>query len=148
MFRVVIAVLLLLAPPAGAGSPQERFHKWWLGPPAKELGLTEDQSSRIETIYQAGIPRIQTVGQDLESARKDLNTLIAGEKTTETDVIRQLLRVQAAQNEFNRQWTLMNFRFYQELRPDQRQRLRAMRDQERRGGRRGDPPQRPPQIKK
>ena len=151
MFRVAIAFVLLFSLPAAAGSPQERFRKWWMGPSAKELGLTADQSARIEAIYQTSSPRVATAQQDFENAQKELNTLIAADKTTETDVIRQLVLVQAARGEASRQLTLMLFRFYRELSPEQRLKVRAMfdrrRDQQRREGRRGEPPQRPP-IKK
>ncbi len=152
MFRVVIVFLVLLfSLPAGAESPQERARKWWMGSSAKELGLSDQQSSRIEGIYQSSFPRIHTAMQDVENAQKELNRLISGEKTTEMDVVRQLNQVQAARNERDRQVTLMLFRFYQELRPDQRVKVRAMfdarRERERREGRRDQPPQRPP-IKK
>jgi hypothetical protein len=73
----------------------------------------------------------------------------SGDRTTETDVIQKLIQVQAASNEINRQFVLMLFREYRELRPDQRVKVKEMfdrRDQDRRGRGRGDPP-RPP-IKK
>jgi Spy/CpxP family protein refolding chaperone len=151
MFRVAIVFLVLFSLPAAAGSPQERFRKWWMGPQAKELGLSDQQSSRIDGIFQTSFPRIQTAMQDVENAQQELNRLISGDKTTEMDVVRQLNQVQAARNERDRQYTLMLFRFYQELRPDQRVKVRAMfdarRERERREGRRDEPPQRPPTKK-
>ncbi len=150
MFRVAIAFVLLFSLPAAAGNPQERSRKWWLGTQAKELGLTADQSTTIDRLYEAAIPRVHTAMEDFQTAQRDLNKLIAGDKTTETDVIRQLVQTQAARNEFDRQVTLMLFRFYQQLTPDQRVKVRAMferREQERREGRRGDPPARPPRKK-
>lgn len=147
MFRAAIVFLLLFAVPAGAGAPQERFRKWWTGPQAKELGLTNDQSARIDKIFETSAPRIHIAWQDAENSRKELNQLIAGEKTTETDVVRKLNQAQAARSEADRQFTLMLFRFYQELSPEQRKKVQAMFDREqRRGGRRGQPP--PPPIKK
>ena len=146
MFRAAIALLLLFSLPAAAGNPQERSRKWWIGPQAKELGLSEQQSSRIDGIYQASLPRIETAMQDLESAQKELNRVIAGDMTTEIEVIRQLNLVSTARAERDRQFTLMLFRFYQELRPDQRVKVRAMferREQDRREGRRGDNPRAP-----
>ncbi len=141
MFRAAIAFLLLLALPAGAESPQERFRRWWIGPDAKELGLTNEQSDRIDKIFQSSAPRIHLAAEDAANSRRELDRVIAGDKTTETDVVRQLNLAQAARNELDRQYTLMLFRFYQELTPEQRQKVKAMSDREqRRGGRRGQPP--------
>ena len=146
MFRAVIAFLLLLAWPATAAPPPQGF-KWWQGPRAKELGLTSDQSAKIEEIFQAALPRLKTAGEDADRLQKELSRLISADKTTEMDVVRQLNQVQAARNELDRQRTLMLFRMYRELSPDQRKAV-ARWEHERRGGRRGEPPQRPPQIKK
>jgi Spy/CpxP family protein refolding chaperone len=158
MFRAAIAFLLMFVLPAGSlalrangrsEAPQD--HKWWQGQRAKELGLTGDQSARIERIYQAALPRLESGGEDVKQSQKELSRLVSADKTTEVDVVRQLNQVQAARNELDRQWTLTLFRFYRELNPDQRLKVKAMfdarREQERRGGRRGEPPQRPP-IKK
>ena len=163
MFRAVIALLLVSAVPAAAQSrqgrpaqdrtsasrptpdrpPQDR--KWWQGQRAKELGLAVDQSARIEAIYQAALPRLESAGEDVKQSQKELDRLVSADKTTEVDVVRQLNQVQAARNELDRQFTLMLYRFYRELNPDQRLKVKAM--FERRGGRRGEPSQRPP-IKK
>lgn len=147
MFRAAIVFLLLFALPAGADSPQQRSRKWWTGPTAKELGLTDEQSAKIDAIFETSMPRIRMANQDFQSAQKELNKLVAGDKTTETDVVRQLVQTQAARSEMDRQYTLMLFRFYRELSPEQRLKVRAMfdrREQERREGRRGQPTERPP----
>ncbi len=153
MFRAIVAFLLLIALPAtvfaghsdGRGEPPQD-HKWWQGQQARELGLGADQSARIEDIYQAAFPRIQAAMAKLEQAQQDLNKLVAGDKTTEMDVVLQLSQVTGARAEVSRQMTLMLFRFYRELTPEQRLKVKAMfdarRERERRGGRRGDPPQR------
>ena len=169
MFRAVIVLLLLSAVPAAAQSrqgrpaqdrtsasrpspdrpPQDR-HKWWIGLQAKELGLSKDQSDKLEGIYLQVFPRIQSTMQDVDTAQRELDKLVAGQRTTEVDVVRQLNLVQVARNEMSRQYVLMLFRMNRELTPDQRAKAKALRerrDQERRGGRRGEPPQRPP-IKK
>ncbi len=152
MFRVTIGLLFLLcvmASTAAAGLPQQR-PKWWQGDQARQLGLTSEQSANIEKINQESMPRLQLANQDFERAQKELNDLIMADRTTEVDVVRQLVQVQAARNEFNRQWTLMLFRIYRQLTPDQRRKVDEIRQQERREreGRRGDPPQHPPQRKK
>jgi Spy/CpxP family protein refolding chaperone len=169
MFRAVIVLFLLSAVPAAAQSPQRHpaqdrtsvtrpspdrppqdRHKWWIGPQAKELGLSKDQSDKLEGIYQQVFPRIQAAMQDGESAQKELDKILAGDRTTEVDVVHQLSLVQVARNEMSRQYVLMLFRMNRELTPDQRAKAKALhdrREQERREGRRGEPPQRPP-IKK
>jgi Spy/CpxP family protein refolding chaperone len=177
MFRVAVVLVLaaLWAIPAGAQTqqrgrtpavrPADRSgasrdasqrdrHKWWLGPDAKEIVLTNDQSQRMEAIYQQALPRIQSSMQDADAGQKELDKIIAGDRTTEDDVVRQLNKVQTARNEVNRQYVLMMFRMNRELTAEQRakaqairDRLRDRREQERREGRRGEPPQRPPTKK-
>ncbi len=167
MLHAVIVLVLLSVAPASAQppqnppprrpvdrtaqdrSPQDR-HKWWVGPQAQELGLTADQSQRIEAIYQSVFPRIQSAMQDVDASQKELDKIISGDRTTEVDVVRQLNLVQVARNEVNRQLVLMLYRMNRELTPEQRAKAKALRDRremERREGRRGEPPQRPP-IKK
>ena len=166
MFRAVIALLLLSAAAVAAQSPPSRpaqartsatrptpdrqsqdRHKWWIGPQAKELGLSREQSDKLEGIYQQVFPRIESASQDVDAAKKELDKIIAGDRTTETDVVRQLNLFQVARNEMSRQYVLMLFRMNRELTPEQRAKAKALSDRrelERREGRRGEPPQRPP----
>lgn len=136
---------MMFAIPAAAGPRQER-PRWWQGQQAKELGLSTEQSTKIEEIAQNSLPRIRTAMDDWEGAQRELDKMIAGDRTTETDVVRQLNKVQAYGNEVTRQRTLMFFRFYRELSPEQRLKVKAMferRDQDRRGRGRGEPSTRP-----
>lgn len=165
MFRVAILLVLVTVastfaqpapqttPPAseavqqrtgrpGPSSPQAR--KWWQTETTRaELGLTQDQSARIEDIWQQSVPRLTSSSDDLERSQRELSRLISSNDATEMDVIRQLVRVQAVRNEADRQRTLTLFRMYRVLTYDQRMKLKALRErweQERRS-RRGEPPQ-------
>jgi Spy/CpxP family protein refolding chaperone len=132
-----------------AGQPQgppQRFKWWQTEQTKKELGLTNDQSSKIEEIWQAAVPRLQATFQDIDRYDQQLSKLLSANETTEMDVIRQLNLVQVAKNEADRQRTLMLFRMQRVLNFDQRMKLKAMRErweQERGRGRSGEPPQRP-----
>lgn len=148
MFRAALVALAMLASVASVaaaeGPPQD--HKWWQGQRARELGLTKDQSDKIESIWSTSYPRFQAAMDDFQGAQRELDRLLAGDRTTEGDVVRELVKVQGLRNEASRQLTLMLYRFYRELSPEQRQRVKAMFDRQReeqRRGRRGDPPQRP-----
>ncbi len=169
MFRLAIATVLLIASPlvaapqgpedqssaaqrpshdqavrqtSGAASAPQGF-KWWQSDRFKaELGLTTEQSARLEAIFQAAIPRLRATFEDVDRLEKQMSKLISANDTTEVDVVRQLNQVQAARNEADRQRTLMLFRMQRELTPEQRAKFKAMRDrweQERREGRRQEP---------
>jgi Spy/CpxP family protein refolding chaperone len=121
--------------------------KWWQADDTKaQLGLTNDQSVKIEEIWQAAVPRLRATFDDIDRYDKQLSKLLSANETTEMDVIRQLNLVQVAKNEADRQRTLMLFRMQRVLTYDQRMKLKTLRErweQERGRGRRGDPPPRP-----
>ncbi len=128
---------------AAAAAPAPQGFKWWQNDRFKaELGLSNEQSAKLEEIFQAAMPRIRATFEDVERLENQMSKLIAANDTTEVDVVRQLNQVQAARNEVDRQRTLMLFRMQRELTPEQRAKFKAMRDrweQERREGRRQDP---------
>jgi Spy/CpxP family protein refolding chaperone len=162
MFRLALAALLLIASPvvaasqpapspdqavrqASASAPTPQGFKWWQSDRFKaELGLSNDQSLKLEAIFQGAIPRLRATFEDVDRLEKQMSKLISASDTTEVDVVRQLNQVQAARNEADRQRTLMLFRMQRELTPEQRTKFKAMRDrweQERREGRRQEPPE-------
>lgn len=164
MFRAIIfSVLLGLAATGAAaqgnrpggpppqGPPQGPF-KWWQADETKaQLALTNDQSAKIEEVWQAAIPRLRAAGEDIDRYDKQLSKLLSANETTELDVIKGLNLVQVARNEWDRQRTLMLFRMQRVLTYDQRMKLKSLREkweQERGRGRRGDPPARPTTIRK
>lgn len=142
------------APPQGASAPQG--FKWWQSDNTRnELGLTSDQSAKIEDIFQSVMPRLRLAFEDIDRGERQLSKLISANDTTEVDVVRQLGVLQVAKNEADRQRTLMLFRMQRVLTPDQRTKFKAMRERwqqerEQRGrrGTDGPPPSAIAQTKK
>ena len=125
--------------------PPQRFKWWQTEQTKKELGLTNDQSTKIEDIWQAAVPRLQSTFKDIDQYDQQLSKLLSANETTEMDVIRQLNLVQVAKNEADRQRTLMLFRMQRVLSYDQRMKLKALRErwEQERGRGRGEPSARP-----
>jgi Spy/CpxP family protein refolding chaperone len=157
-----VLAMLLLAAPAGAQPPrqpaaghpergiasaaggQERqppqSRKWWQNPRAAELGLTAEQSKRIEEIFQTTLPTLRTCNSELEKREARLNAMVSASDVTEGDVSRLIDQVEASRSEMSKARTLMLFRMYRLLTPEQRERVKAMYEQWDRDRRRGPEP--------
>ncbi len=135
-------------PPGGrperltSAQDQPPSRKWWQNPRAAELGLTAEQSRRIEEIFQATLPALKTCNSELEKREARLNTMVSASGMTEAEVSRQIDLVEASRGEMSKARTLMLFRMYQVLTPEQRDRVKAMYEQWERDRRR------PPEPKK
>jgi Spy/CpxP family protein refolding chaperone len=147
---LILAVPALAQPPrhpqAGRGehatTPQEQppSRKWWQNPRAAELGLTQEQSRRIEEIFQATLPALKTSNSELEKRQARLNAVVSASGVTEADVSRLVDLVEASRSEMSKARTLMLFRMYQVLTPEQRERVKAMYEQWERDRRRPPEP--------
>src|SRR5215467_4785685 len=104
--RVVVSVgmLLLMAaplalqaqnPPAQQpnGQPAPRFAWWRDERYQKHLGLTSDQVSRLEAMWQAALPELRKGRDDLDRQEAELSRLIES-NADESVVTRQVDRVE------------------------------------------------------
>ena len=109
----LIAVALLLAvPAAGQGS------KWWQSDHyKKELGLTAEQSRRLEDIFQAAVPSLRVQKRALDQAEAEFERLV--EKGDDGAVMEQVGRVETARAELNKSRTMMLLRMRRVLTSDQ-----------------------------
>jgi len=103
-----------------------------------ELQITDQQSDRIEHIWQKGLPKRTEARDLLEKLDADLTKMIV-DGADESAVIAQIDKVEAARLEVNKNRDLMLYRMNKVLTPEQRVKLdakaKAMREQrERRGG--------------
>jgi Spy/CpxP family protein refolding chaperone len=110
---VFIAALLLLASPvAGQG------FKWWQSDLYKrELGLTAEQSRRLEDIFQAAAPNLRIQKKALDQAETEFERLV--EKGDDGAVMEQVGRVEIARAELNKSRTMMLLRMRRVLTTDQ-----------------------------
>jgi Spy/CpxP family protein refolding chaperone len=130
--RVVAAAALvtLCAAPALA-----QRGKWWQNDQfRRELGLTAEQTTRLESIFQKHQPRLREHMRALDQAEDELNKLI--EKGDDASVMAHMGVVEAARTELNKTRTLMLLRMRRSLTADQWATFTALaneRNQRRRG---------------
>jgi len=135
-------------PPAGRGdhggrgegdSRGERKH-WWIDPKLRaDLGITDQQSTSVEQIWQKSLPSLREAREKLAKMDDTLSKMIA-DGVDEAKVIAQIELVENTRAEANKARTLMIYRMNKVLKPEQRAKVKAMfeqNDPNRRGGRPG-----------
>ena len=131
--RRLLAVLFVALSAASASAfSQAQPFPWWKA--VRDLGLSPDQSQKIDSIFQSSMPELRQDWEELERLEAKLSRLIES-NADEAQVLRQVDRVESARATVNKMRTLMLFRMRQVLTPDQRVRFKAM--QERWEARRG-----------
>jgi Spy/CpxP family protein refolding chaperone len=124
--RAAIAVVILLATAPSAGAQP---YKWWQDDKSRtQLGLTTEQATRIEELFQAVMPKLRTSYEELDRRETQLSALIEKAETTEAEVVRQADQVEAMRGELRKARTLMLFRIRRVLTPEQRVKLKEMHD--------------------
>lgn len=115
---VLIAVLCVAVPVAAQG-------KWWQSEEyRRELGLTAEQSKRLEEIFQAAVPTLKSLKKALDQAESEFERLL--ERGDDGSVMDQVERVEAARAELNKAHTLMMLRMKRVLTADQWAKFTAM----------------------
>ncbi|HEU5177834.1 MAG TPA: periplasmic heavy metal sensor [Burkholderiales bacterium] len=117
---------------AGFPAPAAAQGKWWQAERfQKELGLTAEQITRIEGIYQTALP-LQRAQKEAFDRREDkLSKILADPKSDEAAVLQATDRLEDARNELSRTRTLMLFRIRRVLNDDQLAKLNAMHNHDR-----------------
>jgi Spy/CpxP family protein refolding chaperone len=120
------AFLLTLSSVA-LGAPPRHPPTWWKSEEVvKELGLTADQSARIDKIFQATRPELRQEYDELDRLEAKLSRLIESDTIDEAALARQIDRVETARANANKTRSLMLWRMRQVLTADQRVRLKAL----------------------
>jgi Spy/CpxP family protein refolding chaperone len=121
--RPLLALFLALLV-SGAASAQPI--QWWkLDPARTELGLTSDQSTHIEGIFQESMGQLRQQKGELDNVEGKLSRLIEA-SADESQVTEQIDQVEAVRSALNKTRTLMLFRMRLALTPDQRLKLNAL----------------------
>ena len=111
---------------------------WWRDDRyQKHLGLTSDQVSRLEAMWQAALPELRKGRDDLDRQEAELSRLIES-NADESVVSRQVDKVEAIRSHLNKGRTMVIWHHRQLLTPEQRVKLKVMRDRDRERG--GVPP--------
>ena len=153
---LVLAALLIVAGPVlgqskpGPGGPPPRGisappFAWWRAEPFKaELGLTADQSGRIDKIWETTRPELRQEADELTRLEEKLSRMLKND-ADEAALSRQIDRVETARASMNKTRTLMLVQMLKVLTPDQRERFNTLhaRWRDSRPPRRPDSQQRP-----
>ncbi len=125
-FRRFVLITLIL----GALSPFEasaQGFKWWQDDRLKsELALTPDQVGKLEGVFQDLLPRMTTEKDELDRLERQLSEVIRYSNVGEAEVMRQVEVVEAARSALGKTRTLMIYRLYRGLTPDQRLKMKAL----------------------
>jgi Spy/CpxP family protein refolding chaperone len=124
--------LVLCAHPASG-----QGFKWWQSETfRKELGLTQDQSGRIEEVFQHTLPALRKQKEALDRAQADFNKMV--ESSDDSQVMAQVSVVEAARSELNKSRTMMLLRMRRVLTPEQRIKFVTLQEARNRGRSGGD----------
>ena len=120
-----VFVLALAAPLHG----QSFGFAWWRDAQfQKELGLSADQSNRIDAVFQAAIAQLRPKKEELDKQEDLLSQqIVAG--ADEGLVIKQVDKVEAIRSQMNKMRTLMLLKERQILSPEQRAKLNKLHEQ-------------------
>jgi len=128
------AVLAAVAVFPGSPASAQGF-KWWQSDTfIRGLGLTQEQSTKIEAVFQKTVPVLRQQKDALDKAEADFNQMV--EASDDAQVMAQVTVVEAARSELNKSRTMMLLRMRRVLTPDQRVKF-VMLQQQTRGQRRG-----------
>jgi Spy/CpxP family protein refolding chaperone len=117
--RLLAPALVLLALAAPVRGQSFGFPWWKDAQFQKDLGLTADQSARIDGVFQSTISLLRQKKVELDQQEAELSRLIAG-NADEGVVIRQVDKVEGIRGGLNKTRTLMLLRMRQVLSPEQR----------------------------
>jgi len=118
------ALLSLAVIPLAGSSQQTTGRGWWRNESiVKDLGLTTDQSARINAIFETTMPELRQDREQLERLEAKLSRMIQDERMDEAILARQIDRVETARANGNKTRSLMLTRMYRVLTKDQRTRF-------------------------
>jgi Spy/CpxP family protein refolding chaperone len=133
MYRfILVRTVLVAAALACCATPAlAQRGKWWHDERFRtELGLTAEQSARLEEIFQKTQPVLRQRMQALDTAEEEFDRLV--EKGDDASVMDYIGTVETARAELNKIRTVMLLRMRRSLTADQWAKFTALADQRRR----------------
>src|SRR4051794_20005828 len=104
-----LAAILLVTLAAGATAQQSGFPWWTNEKVVRELGLTGEQSNRIDSVFRDSLPHMRQSKQELDRQEAELSRLIET-NADESQVIRQVDKVEAVRATLNKTRTIQLLR--------------------------------------
>jgi Spy/CpxP family protein refolding chaperone len=108
------------------GHQQDRW-KWWLHNRA-ELGISDQQSAQIDQIWESTVPSLRELRKNLETLEEGLSKTVKAYSVDVTTLGREIDKVERARAEYSKTRALMLYKIDLVLTPDQRTKVRALRE--------------------
>ena len=107
-------------PVRGRPTPDMLAGKWWTSPGlANRLGLSDDQTKRLDQVYQQSRLKLIDARAALEKAEAQMDPLLAPDHPQESAVLAQIDRIAEARAELEKANARMLFAFRMVLTPEQ-----------------------------
>lgn len=130
--KLFICLALSLVVQAAVAPAFAQGFKWWQAERfQKELGLTTEQITRIEGIYQTTEPILRAQKKDVDRREERLSKVIQDPKSDEPAVLQAIDRLEASRAEVSRTRNLMFFRIRRVLSDEQNVKVRTMHEHDR-----------------
>src|SRR5690242_20190072 len=114
------AALLLCAAATPSGAEGPDGDTWWRSPPVQsQIGLTARQVSQLDAIYRDSLPERRRLRQELDTERQHLAQVLDKGVLDDASAERVVVRVFDAERQRNVARTLLLFRMYRVLSPEQ-----------------------------
>jgi Spy/CpxP family protein refolding chaperone len=121
-----LALVLLGSMTLPVAASQSTGFRWWTSEQfKKELGLSSEQSGRIDRIYQDTLPELRQEWQELERLETKLSRLFES-NADEAVLARQIDRVETARANLNKSRALMLMRMRRVLTAEQLVRFKTL----------------------
>ncbi len=139
----VCIVLSLVALSWAVPADAQRF-RWWKDDRfAREMALTPDQSSRIESVFQAAQPELRAQARALSMLEEALSKLVQEARVEDSEVEHFITKVESARADLAKTRTMMVYRIRRILSLGQNEKLHELfeqreKEKERRGKGHGD----------
>lgn len=92
------------------------------------MGLTDQQSTELEAVFQSYLPRLRAGWEELDHLEQEVSRMMTDETTDEARISAAIDRTEGARASLNKTRTLMLFKMYRVLSPDQRVKLKSFHD--------------------
>lgn len=131
--KLLVCLALALSLGAVSAGARAQGSKWWQHPRYQtELGLSPDQISRIEDVFQAAQPELRAQKRALDKLEDELSRLVGEAVASEAEVEQFVSRVEVARADLNKSRTLMLFRIRRILTTEQHVKLKELHEHDRR----------------
>jgi Spy/CpxP family protein refolding chaperone len=140
--KLFICLALSLLTLVWAAPAEAQRFRWWKDDGfSRELSLTPDQVSRLESVFQAAQPELRAQQRAVSKLEDELSKLVQEARAEEAEVEHFVAKVESARADLAKTRMMMIYRMRRILTADQHTKLQALfeqREKERRGKSRGE----------